>query len=130
MKSLMYSIVGAVFATGLILACSDDSPDDADAAVCECPAAEPPIPSRLTKVRGLDNALAANSGAFGLATCPAGSTLLTGHCYVVNDPGTPPQAALRGFAPDPTDARTWICEWANFNLGTAVVHAEAVCLVP
>ena len=130
MKTLASLLCGAAASAALILACSDDSPGDADAAVCDCPAAEAPIPPRLQKVRGLDSTLSANTRTSAFATCPANSTLMTGHCIAVDNAGTPPQAALRQFGPSDPDPKTWLCVWDNLNLGTAVIHAEAVCLVP
>jgi len=130
MKTILAALLGAAVATSLVLACSDDSPGRADAAVCDCPAAEPPIAGRLSTIRGLDGILAANSSANAFAACPAGSTLLTGHCYLVNEPGTPPAAAIRQFGADQLNALIWDCRWDNFNGGSAVIHAEAVCLVP
>ena len=130
MKTILAALLGATVATTLILACSDDSPGRADAAACDCPAAEPPVPNRLMTVRGLDSPLAANSYGGAFATCPTGSTLVTGHCYIVNEPGTPPAAAIRQFGVDELDPLVWSCGWDNFNGGSALVHAEAVCLVP
>jgi len=81
-------------------------------------------------IRGLDDTLAANSFGVGVATCPTGSALITGHCYMVNEPGTPPLAALQQFGVDEGNPLIWYCSWGNFNGGSAVIHAEAVCLVP
>jgi len=128
MKTLVAIVSGAVLATSLILACSDDSPSDADAAACDCPAAEAPLVDRLVTIRGLDDTLPANARSGAIASCAAGSTLITGHCLIVDSAGTPPNAALREFGP--LDALRWGCSWDNFNGGSAVIHAEAVCLVP
>ena len=130
MKTLVVFVIGAVAATATILACSDDSPSDADAAACDCPAAEPPLAGRITRVRGLDTPLAANDLGAAFARCPAGSTLLSGSCSIVDDGGGNAQAMLRSADFDPTLATQWNCGWENRNGFPATVHAEAVCLVP
>lgn len=130
MKTAIVFLAGAAAATGLVLACSDDSPRPADAATCDCPAAEPPIAGRVTHVRGLDDTLPANSVVNAIATCPADSTLVGGWCDFVNVPGTPPQLALVKAGATPAIAGAWQCTWQNYNGGSATVHAEAVCLMP
>lgn len=127
MKTLATLLMGAVGATALIVACSDDSPGDADAAVCDCPAAEPPLTGRIAQVRGADATLAANGSQVGVATCPAGATLMSGWCELTNASA---QAALVSAGPFPGQPQTWTCEWANYNAGTATVHAVAYCLTP
>jgi hypothetical protein len=130
MKTVATLLTGAVFAAGLIVACSDDSPRPVDAATCDCPAAEPPIASRLARTRGVDAVLPANSVTTAVATCPAGATLVSGWCDFENVPGTPPQLALVRAGSSPVLPDTWTCIWQNYNSGSANVHAEAVCLMP
>lgn len=129
-KTLATLLAGAVAATVMIVACSDDSPSDADAAVCDCPAAEAPLAGRVMRVRGLDSDLPANSGTNASASCPAGALLLSGWCEIVNMPGTPPQAAIVNSGSSPFEANTWQCTWRNYSLGSGTTHAEAVCLMP
>lgn len=130
MKTLASLVAGAVGAAALIVACSDDSPGRVDAATCDCPAAEPPIPGRVTRLRSLDETLQANSGVAAIVACPSGATLVTGWCDFENMPGTPPQLALVRSGSSPAAANTWLCDWQNYNGGSATVHAEAVCLMP
>lgn len=129
-KNLILLLSGTVLSAGVIVACSDDSPHDADAGVCDCPAAEPPISGRFMRMRGIDGSLPANSFGIGSATCPAGATLISGWCDFENMPGTPPQLALVKAGSSPDTPNTWQCQWNNYNGGSATVHAEAVCLVP
>jgi|JI10StandDraft_1071094.scaffolds.fasta_scaffold28579_2 hypothetical protein len=130
MKIALTFIAGAVCATGLVLACSDDSPHDADAATCDCPAAEPPLAGRITKVRGLDGTLAQSSAGGAVAVCPAGSTLLSGSCHLVEDGGGATSARLLEGGPDEVNPNGWGCAWRNGPEFTATVHAEVRCLLP
>lgn len=129
-KTLATLLAGAVAAAVLIVACSDDSPPDADAAVCDCPAAEAPLAGRIMRVRGLDSDLPANSFTIATASCPTGAILLSGWCQIVNMAGTPPQAAIVASGSSPSEANTWQCNWNNYNIGSGITHAEAVCLMP
>lgn len=127
MKTLATLLVGAVGATAMIVACSDDSPRDADAATCDCPAAEPPLAGRVMQVRGTDADLQANGTGVGVATCPANSILISGWCELTNSSA---QAALVNSGPFPSQPQTWTCEWRNYNAGIGTVHAVAFCLMP
>lgn len=138
-NTLLASLAGALVATILIVACSDDGPTHIDAAdaqidslaACDCPAAEPPVPPRLMAIRGGDSPLPANSLATPTASCPAGSKLITGHCRIAYAAGTPPESAITEFGPSDTDPLLWFCRYENRTASTTgTVHAEAVCLVP
>jgi hypothetical protein len=129
-KSIAMLLAGAAIGAALIVACSDDSPGNADAAVCDCPAAEAPLAGRFSRIRGVDTLLPPNSGTVGVAVCPAGSILISGWCGIENMPGSPPQAALIESGPFPGLPNNWTCNWNNYTLGSATVHAEAVCLMP
>ncbi len=127
MKTLATLMAGAVGATVLIVACSDDSPRDADAAACDCPAAEPPLAGRMAQVRGADSTVAANGFGTATATCPANAILVSGWCELVNGGA---QAALVNAGPFPSQPQTWTCLWNNYNAGIGTVHAVAFCLMP
>lgn len=130
MKIALAFVAGGALATGLIVACSDDSPGDADAATCDCPASEPPLAGRIVVVRGTDVVIAPNSGNSALATCPTGATMLSGSCYVVDDGGGPAQISLRASGADENNPLLWFCNWRNEPGFSATVHAEVRCLVP
>jgi len=134
MKAIAYSLAGATAAIALMLACSDDSPGDADAAVCDCPSSEPPITqARIVRVDGPDtNIDAAGGGA--LAGCPTGAIVLTGGCYVTQD-GTGTGAVLSASGPSVASASSpangWVCDYSRNNTGSTVtVHAQVTCLLP
>lgn len=130
MRTALIFFAGAVCATGLILACSDDSPGNADAAACECPAAEPPLAGRIVTTRGTNVTITQSGGAQALATCPAGSTLLSGSCHVVEDGGGMTTARLLDSGPGDIDPTVWGCNWRNGPEFTATAHAEVRCLMP
>ncbi len=132
MKTLATLIAGAIGATVLIVACSDDSPSEADAAVCDCPAAEAPLQGRIMRVRGLDAVLAPGGRANAEADCPAGAILLSGWCDEVQEAGTQPTIAITKAGASPNQPNLWSCVYKNYSTGgpNTIVHAEAVCLMP
>jgi len=130
MKPILIFVAGATCAAGLIIACSDDSPHDADAATCDCPAAEPPLAGRIATTRGTDATLEVSGGGGALATCPAGSTLISGSCHLIEDGGGSPSASLVNSGPDDINPSIWVCNWHNGPGFTATIHAEVRCLIP
>ena len=118
-------LVGAVLSTGLILACSDDSPGDADAA-CNCPAAEPPLAGRVVERTQTVDIVAGNGGT-GLAGCMTGETLLGGGCTVdVNANGI----TLNESGPRNAGGPGFACAWLSTAPTAGTGHATAICLVP
>lgn len=130
MKPVLVFFAGATCAAGLIIACSDDSPHDADAATCDCPAAEAPLAGRITTTRGANATLEVSGGGQAIATCPAGSILLSGSCHLVQDGGGPAAASLLDGGPSDIDPSSWGCNWRNGPGFTATIHAEVRCLIP
>ena len=134
MKPFIYLAAGAAFSAAIIVACSDDSPQNADAATCDCPAAEAPIDTtRMARVDDVRTA-AANEVQAPIATCPNGSLLLGGSCYIDQD-NTAREITLRWAGAEPVDAtapgNSWRCSFDNKSLtATATVRAQALCLTP
>lgn len=124
---LLAATTGAVVAAGLILACSDDSPPHADAATCDCPAAEAPIAGRVMLVTAT-TPVSATSSAVGGAACPAGATLLTGGC---GQDGTDIDNMLV-YKSQPMDdgSERWACGWHNERATEVTGKAYARCLMP
>jgi hypothetical protein len=126
-SKLAIAACGLLAGVVLVVSCSDDSPADADAAVCDCPAAEPPLNGRIVFVRA-SNPIQPGTGGFQGASCPVGATILGGACEVMN-----PDRAIQVSSSrvDRTASHAYVCEWsardaAVANTGTA----EAICLVP
>ena len=126
LKSLALLLAGAAAAATLIVSCSDDAADDADAAACDCPAAEPPLTGRIVRVEGRETNTAMVITAF--ATCPASSTLLGGGCYTEGGERLTPQLVMSG---EPNGGTTvYQCRWRNPTAVEVTTVAYAVCLTP
>jgi hypothetical protein len=121
---------GAMFSLLLILSCSDDSPDRADAASCECPLAEPPLAGRAIEVQREVTLPAANippKNGQGVETvdCPRGSFLLSGGCAA--SVGAVPDTVIEASWPS---SDSWVCVWKNNSNEPVPVRAIARCLMP
>lgn len=111
----------------LVVACSDDSPGDADAATCDCPAAEPPLAGRVIVVTG-NRSIPASGADLAEAVCPTGATLLGGGCRLA----VPDSVVLEEAGPNrdaPAQPRYW-CRWKSTAPDARMATAEAICLVP
>lgn len=133
MKALPVVVCSALAGALVVVACGDDSPS-ADAATCDCPAAEPPItPARIHRVDGMNTVAPNTADGVGVA-CPAGETLLSGGCYIGVDNSAGHMVMLES-RPNPVMASevatSWLCRWRNDNgSGSAEIHAQALCLRP
>ena len=119
-------MTGMVAGIMLVISCSDDSPGNADAATCDCPAAEPPLDGRLQVVKATAEVPANSNGGQG-AQCPVGSQYLGGGCGAIN--GQLPDIVLRQSAPS-TSGRGWYCEFRNNEPTPVTIEASVFCLVP
>ncbi len=125
---ILPSLAGALAGVTLVVACSDDSPGDADAAVCDCDPAEPPIAGRVMSVTGMTT-IAAGSDASAAGQCPAGAILLGGGCRLglgVTDS----LVHISIAAPSTAIPNSFYCEWRNNSAQNHTGTAEAICLVP
>ncbi|MBP8811120.1 MAG: hypothetical protein KBG48_10540 [Kofleriaceae bacterium] len=126
-SKLAIAACGLLAGVVLVVSCSDDSPGDADAAACDCPAAEPPLNGRIVAVRA-SNPIQPGTGGGQGASCPAGAIVLGGACEVM----TPDRAIqVSSSRVDRSANHAYVCEWSArdatvANTGTA----EAICLVP
>lgn len=127
LKNLALVLAGIAGATAFIVACSDDSPGDADAAVCDCDPAEPPLAGRITRVEDRE------TGVFTIfrrtAICPTNSTLLGGGCYSEGGPALDVRLIMAGeeVAGVPL---SFGCRWINTPGLEVTVVAWATCLIP
>ena len=126
LKNLVLVLAGIVGATTFIVSCSDDS-SAADAAVCDCNPAEPPLAGRITRV---EERLTAVQGSFTrTAICPANSTLLGGGCYS-EGPGRFSVRLIMAGEPQGGDLLRYGCYWDNPPGLEVTVVAWAKCLIP
>ena len=116
------------FASGaiLVVACSDDSPADADAASCPCAAAEPPLAGRIAPAVITAPIQSGTSVAL-TAQCPAGAILLGGGCrldtigaVVLEDAGASRSGSQAGY----------VCHWRSNAPDNRMGTVEAICLSP
>ncbi len=126
MKTVCASLFAFVLGLALVLSCSDDSPGDADAAVCDCPAAEPPITAQRLVRETTMLAIAAGQGAAPTTTCTRGIAI-SGLCeleFGALDNQIPLiEVGLR-------DSNGWRCQWFNGSIQATTGSATVVCLVP
>ena len=126
LKNFALVLAGIVGATAFIVSCSDDS-SDADAAVCDCAPAEPPLAGRITRVE--DRQTATQSVFIRRAACPANSTLLGGGCYSEGPSRLDVRLIMAG-EPEGGDPLVYGCTWGNQPGLEVTVVAWAKCLVP
>lgn len=119
-------VTGAALGAVVVIACSDDSPGDADAGTCECPAAEPPIAGRVARIRGT---VAIDPNAVGVqgAICPAGATLLGGSCRLMDGD---PRIVLNDAGIVNGGGQGYQCQWKSSSPVADTGIAEAICLMP
>ncbi len=123
-----YLVVGASFGLAIALSCSDDSPSDADAAACDCPAAEPPLAGRFMVVRSTSMLPPMALGGAD-ASCPVGATLVTGSCFG-SDGGVQVPLLSAGTVVGDTDFSSWSCQWNNTTASEIEAVATVKCLMP
>ncbi len=128
LKNLALLFAGIAGATTFVIACSDDSPGDADAAVCDCDPAEPPLAGRIVRVenRMTGSTLGLSVGA----TCADGAILLGGGCFAEGNNSRDPRLIWSGGTTIPADPLVFSCVWDNPQMNSVTVVAWATCLNP
>ncbi len=128
---LALALASSAATAALILSCSDDSPGDADAAVCDCPAAEPPLSGRLTTVENRRTSPGPSPAFILAAECPAGALLLGGGCDADPLAGSLVLRLAGIRAPAGETTLYYGCAWTNTNNDSPqFVSAWATCLTP
>jgi hypothetical protein len=129
-KSMVQLSLGAAFGVGMVLSCSDGSPDRVDAATCDCPASEAPLAGRLTTIDGTLATIPAGADDRVSVMCPPGTQFLSGSCTAEISTQvrnvTLQQTGFDMF--DSTSPLTWYCDFRNNELAPVVVKASALCL--
>ena len=126
-SSLVLLLAGMLAGIVLVLSCGDNSPSKADAAPCDCPAAEPPLGGRLVRVSTTDT-VAPNTNDFQSVGCPEGGLLISGSCTDAEPQRSELTLQQSGFHSD--DTQGWVCYFKNNGLIPITIKATAICLVP
>ena len=127
-NSVLTLIAGALGGVAFVLSCGDDSPkhvDAGDAGACSCPAAEPPIASRIMEVVGVRDVPANSMQQSHGVGCPPDAIVLTGGCD--GGEGQVPDIILEQSAPG---TGGWHCSWRNPSNAIIPVRAIVHCLMP
>jgi len=126
-SSVILLLAGMLAGIVLVLSCGDDSPGKADAATCDCPAAELPIAGRLKRFSNT-RIVGPNSVSAEGAACPQGGLLVSGSC--TNETSSGPDLTLQqsGFYAD-TD-QGWGCWFKNNSAAPVTIKVTAICLMP
>lgn len=132
--SIFPIVAGMVAGVIFVVSCSDDSPGTADAATCDCPAAEPPLAGRIVIVEATRTLDPSQVGSL-QAACPTGAQLLSGSCtQATTGPQLVPDIRLieSGFYPHPNPANQniWSCTFQNHVIDTRDFRVQAICLKP
>jgi hypothetical protein len=122
---LVYLAAGAALGIGIVVACSDDSPSDADAAVCECPAAEPPLSGRVV-LHTTTVPLPPQSNEGDGRVCDAGGMVLTGGCRfeLGSQQITLTESGIN------VNGTGWSCRWNNPTDTPSQAFVQVACLYP
>lgn len=131
-RSLLLLGTGAVAGIAFVVSCSEHPKVvDAAPAVCDCPAAEPPlIVSRYQVAESSVATVAANGTNGATAACPPGTLFLSGSCTTdklnpIRDV-TVQQSGLYSAA----ELGGWHCEFKNNEATPVDVRARVICLKP
>lgn len=128
-SSLVSLVAGMAAGAILMLSCGDDSPSKADAATCDCSAAEPSITGRIMVV-DQTQIIAANSRGGQGAKCPQGALRLSGSCTTAQvNPGRDVTLEQSGFY-QASDQVTWDCLFKNNEATPVTIKASVTCLLP
>jgi len=123
-RSIPLVVAGAIAGIAFVLSCSDDSPHSADAAVCDCPAAEPPLADRIVQVEAPATVPPMDEEGGGVI-CPTGAIALGGGCAAST--GAVPEIIVQQSIPGDLG---WSCSWRNPTNQPIAVRAIVRCLKP
>lgn len=125
--SIASALSGMLAGIVLMISCDDDSPGTADAATCDCAAAEPPIPGRIKRFSNT-GVIAPGEVSAESTGCPEGSLILSGMC--TNDPVTTGADLTLQQSGSSDAGQNWICWFKNNSGAPLTVKVTAICLMP
>lgn len=123
-------ILGLGFIAGivLVLSCGNDSPhraDAGDAASCNCPAAEPPLATRIIEATKPLIVPGNSKQQLQSVVCPLNAIVINGGCSAQG--GQPADIVLEQSVPG---MYGWSCSWRNPSNSDISVFVVAHCLTP
>lgn len=125
-SSVILLLSGMLAGIVLVISCGDDSPK-ADAATCDCAAAEPPIAGRLMRFSNT-RTIGPNSVSAEGAGCPQGGLLISGSC--TNDTSSGPDLTLQQSGFYDNVGQGWNCVFKNNSAAPVTIKVTAICLMP
>lgn len=131
-NTILVLVAGFVCGVAFVMSCGDQtSPPvvDADAARCDCPAAEPPLAGRIVRVTS-ELAVPAMAVLGPSAVCAPGTILLSGGCLARS---TDPKYVLNSSYPAPEGDPNpigWACDFYNGTAAPVTSTAFVTCLKP
>jgi hypothetical protein len=131
-KTLAVLLLGFAVGVTFVISCGDQhSPPSVDAAAaqCDCPAAEPPLAGRITRVTG-DQSIPAMRFFLAVASCGIGKIVLSGGCFARS---SDPKYLLNSSYPAPAGSPNpsgWVCEFYNGTAAPVTSTAYVMCLEP
>jgi hypothetical protein len=129
-KSIALLTAGAAAGISFIWACGNE-PHIADAAVCDCPAAEAPLTADRYMFVDTVFTIPANDVGGNSAVCPDGTLFLAGSCTTaVSSPVRRPTLSQSGFYGAGTQGKSWSCQFKNDDPTPVDVKASVICLKP
>ena len=126
-KSIVLVTCGGVAGVLLVMSCSD-SPPHADAAVCDCPAAEPPLTASRYEIRDSTFTIPASGTGGTSVGCSTGALFVSGSCTTATlNPIKDVTLQQAGFY---EQAEGWNCRFRNNETTPVEIKASIVCLKP
>ncbi|MBX3156795.1 MAG: hypothetical protein KF773_12385 [Deltaproteobacteria bacterium] len=128
-RSIVLVASGVVAGIAFVLSCSD-APGKADAATCDCPAAEPPLTASRYQVVSNIGDVPANGTGGQSVRCPTGTLFLSGSCTTqLLNPVRDVTLQQSGFY-EASELGVWACSFRNNEATPVNIQATVVCLKP
>ena len=135
-RTLVLCSAGVIAGIAFVLACSDDSPSDADAApVCDCPEAEPPLAGRIV-VEEWPGSINVGHGYSSGAACNliegVSPPTLSGGCRIVDETirKSGDVKLVESYKTNVGGQEGWICTYDNATTDTVEIMITLTCLLP
>lgn len=130
-EKLAFVAMGVAAGIGLVLSCNGDSPTTADAASCECPAAEAPLSRDRYQIVNNTQTIEPDGRGGTSAACPEDTLFIAGSCTTAElNPVRNLTLEQSGFYSGIGEAREWHCRFKNNEATPVEIKASVICLAP